>query len=443
MRNRPLFYVCLIITLVISIVVFTGKETFIEEEKRSPVETHQVSGDEIWVTGTIYNIESGETYQALYLQNNFVIDTKDKNLMYQESKMIAYVDSKIQVHIGNTIRIKGELSLFQDARNPGNFDQKLYYQKQNIHGMVWAEQPEIMDDTIWSFRSRIYDFRKIWQANLIKAMGEKDGAILGAMMLGEKRAMDDDVKSLYQANGISHVLAISSLHLSFIGVGVYQTLRRLTGSYPAAGVAGISFLALYILMIGFTVSAVRALVMFLFRVGADITGRRYDAPTAFGAAAVIVLMWRPLSLYDGGFWMSFGSVGAILFVLPIVQGAYQTADHKGKKGMFLASIFASLSINLILLPMQLYYFYEYPTYSIVLNLYVIPLMSALLAAGIAGSILWLIAPGPGTAAFFLCKGILWLYEKGCQLMMGLPVARVISGQPKLWQVIIYYLVKLF
>ena len=114
-------------------------------------------------------------------------------------------------------------------------------------------------------------------------------------------------------------MAISGLHLSFIGIGMYKMIRRITGSYPVGGVFGILFLMLYIFMIGFTVSAVRALVMFLFRVGADMAGRHYDAPTALSVAAVAVLVWRPLNLYDGGFWLSFGAVFAILAVVPVVQ----------------------------------------------------------------------------------------------------------------------------
>lgn len=114
-------------------------------------------------------------------------------------------------------------------------------------------------------------------------------------------------------------MAISGLHLSFVGIGMYKILRRLTGSYPVGGAFGILFLMLYILMIGFTVSAVRALVMFLFRVGADMAGRHYDAPTALSAAAVVVLLWRPLSLYDGGFWLSFVAVFAVLTVVRVVQ----------------------------------------------------------------------------------------------------------------------------
>ena len=171
---------------------------------------------------------------------------------------------------------------------------------------VFADHTEVISKDEWRIRECLATLREQWSAILIHTLGERDGGMLSAIMLGDRSRLDRERLELYQINGIGHLLAISGLHLSFIGIGIYQILRRLTGSYTIGGACGILFLVLYILMIGLTVSAVRALIMFLFRVGAEMTGRRYDAPTVLSSAAVIVLLWRPLSLYDGGFWLSFG-----------------------------------------------------------------------------------------------------------------------------------------
>lgn len=197
------------------------------------------------------------------------------------------------------------------------------------------------------------------------------------MMLGEKSGMDAEVKSLYQASGIGHILAISGLHLSFLGVGAYHILRKVSGSFGPSGAVGIGLLFVYVLMIGLTVSVVRSLIMFLFRVGADITGRHYDAPTALAVSAAVILCWRPLYLYDGGFWLSFGAVLAMILLLPEFQGL----PWQG--------LWASLCVNIVLLPVLLYYFYEFPVYSTFLNLLIIPLTSALLVLGMTGSLLTL------------------------------------------------------
>ena len=428
MKNRPLLCTCLILLAGVILSVFAGGSALIRQLRPSPLEIHAKQGEVLAITGQAYKIEKREKHQAVYLKNNSILQIqKDQKQSFQESKFILYTDPEIQIHIGNAIRAAGELSFFQNARNPGNFDQKLYYQRQDIHGSAWAKEVEVVDDSIWKIRDWLSEFRSQWKKALIQAMGERDGNVLSAMLLGEKSEMDPDTKELYQVSGIGHILAISGLHLSFIGIGAYRIFRRMTGSYTAGGIAGILLLVLYVMMIGVTISAVRALVMFLFRVGADMTGRHYDPPTALAAAAAAVLLWRPLSLYDGGFWLSFGAVFAMIIVLPIF------------KGLPVQGFWASVSINLTILPVMLFYFFEFPPYSLLLNLFVIPLMSAMLFLGLLGSAAY--AAGIPIAVFGLriCKVILWLYEKCCEIGMGIPGARMIAGKPRLWQIAAYYI----
>ena len=69
--------------------------------------------------------------------------------------------------------------------------------------------------------------------------------------------------------------------MSFIGMGVYGALRRIGLGFVTAGLLGGGVLVLYTLMIGAGVSSLRALIMFLVRIGADMTGRDYDLPTVY------------------------------------------------------------------------------------------------------------------------------------------------------------------
>ncbi len=511
MKDRPLMYTCLVILVLIMLAVTCGREKLVRELRPSPLESAAPPGGAVVLQGQVYQTEQRSDYQRLYL--------KDNSIQYQEqtvreSRMIIYTDSNLQIHMGNKIRVRGEVSFFENARNPGNFDQKRYYQIRDIHGMVWAEEITLLDAGVWRWRSKLAEFRRRWQEALVSALGEEDGTAMGAMMLGERAEMDQELQSLLKAAGISHIIAISGLHLSFIGIGMYKIIRRLTGSYPVGGVFGILFLMLYILMIGFTVSAVRALVMFLFRVGADMAGRHYDAPTALSVAAVVVLMWRPLSLYDGGFWLSFGAVLAIFSVVPVVQegifiralysngqkmktkaivqedisvyascstnvlhsgpvqvpdnrrGETQSFPRQNRKGetqscpgqnrkdgflsgylmgvwghvwqIIIQGLTASAGINLVILPILLYYFFEFPLYSFVLNLFVIPLMSVLLFLGMTGSLFALWSAPVSTVLFWMCSKILWIYKISCEITLDLPGARVVIGKPDLWQIAVYY-----
>lgn len=419
--------ISLLVVLVYGAVIVFGGAKVIEELRPSGIEVYVPDGENIQLSGEIYQKEDREDYQILYLKNNSV---KYRNQSFKESKLIIYDEKKEKVNIGNYIVAYGAVSIYQKERNPGNFNQKLYYQKQNIHAMVWTESIEIYEGKYKTGRNHIkeqlYQFRQKWKKHLCASMGEENGSILTAMLLGEKSEMDTDVKASYQVNGIGHILAISGLHLSVIGVGLYQIVRRMTGSYTFGGIVGILFLTIYTAMIGMGVSVMRAFIMFLFRVGADMVGRKYDSITALFVAAAVVLLWRPLYLYDGGFWMSFGAVFAILIVLPVFQR------------LPLQSFWASVSINAVLLPVQLYFFYEFPTYSILLNLWVIPLMSGVLFLGILGSILSVWIGFPGDMILRICNLIFWIYEKSCEAILRLPGARLVTGQPEWWQMAGYY-----
>ena len=79
----------------------------------------------------------------IYLKENSIYSNSKK---FQESKIIIYTNSSQKLHIGNQIKVCGKVSFYEEARNPGNFDQKFYYQKQGIHVGVLtkAEQVEIV-----------------------------------------------------------------------------------------------------------------------------------------------------------------------------------------------------------------------------------------------------------------------------------------------------------
>lgn len=413
MRNRPLCSVCLMVFLIFSIGMTAGGSRFFREPM--PPEIKKQAGKEVQITGQVYQIEVRESYQILYLI-----------LSKKTARILVYDDAKQSVQIGNKVNVKGELSLFEEARNPGNFDQKFYYEKQKIGAFLWAEALRVTDRESNPLKQGLYELRQKWKRILIDAAGEEDGGALAAILLGEKQGMDREIRELYQVNGIAHVLAISGLHLSFLGVGVYHLLRRITGSYTVGGLAGVLFLSAYILMIGMTVSAFRAMVMFLFRIGADLSGRHYDSPTALAAAAVTVCMWRPLSLYDSGFWLSFGALIAIIFILPIF------------KNLPAQSLWASVSVNLFLLPILMYSFYEVPIYGVFLNLIVIPLLSVLMAVGLIGTMISLFWEHAGEAIFLCCRIIFRVYEHSCEAALRLPFARVVTGQQDIWKILFYY-----
>ena len=93
----------------------------------------------------------------------------------------------------------------------------------------------------------------------------------------------------------------------------------------------------------------------------------------------------------------------------------------------------------MIFPILAWYFFEFPPWSLILNLVVIPLFSVLLVSGLVGSLLLWASIPLGELLLGVCKGIFWLYEGCCRIAALLPGARVITGQPEVWQMVFYYL----
>lgn len=224
MRNRPLLGVCLVILCVMTFTIFFGGERFVKELQPSPLETYVTDGESVTVCGTIYRREYKEKCQMIYLKDNSVYSNSDK-YQFQESKIIIYANSNEKLQIGNQVRVQGSVSFYENARNPGNFDQKFYYQKQGIHGLVWADHIQKTEDTVNKRAESLFQFRSRWKQILIRELGEKDGASLAAILIGEKNGMDQETKELYRVNGIGHILAISGVKTQNLAIPITRRTR--------------------------------------------------------------------------------------------------------------------------------------------------------------------------------------------------------------------------
>ena len=232
---------------------------------------------------------------------------------------------------------------------------------------------------------------------------------------------------------------------------------------PAAA-AGSVLLVLYGTMVGFSVSACRAIGMYLIRMLGEVAGRTYDMLTALGVMAAVMVAGNPFYLHSSGFLLSFGSVLGLGVVCPAlfperprkpsgagnagktgkpsfwewVQGAVldKIRSLPEKAAVALGqSLRASISITLATLPIQLWFYYEVPTYSVFLNLLVIPFVKPLMILGLAA----MGVPGLGFLAGVDCL-ILGGYEFLCGCFDRLPFRAWNPGCPQLWQVAVYYLV---
>lgn len=419
MRQRPLAVLAL---LVFAILWLLPVRLFYE-----PLQVSEKC--EVQVRGHITRRIQKEDETQLYL--------RDCQIQYGEEQfetryLLAYLKTAAEYPVGCYLSLSGTLYPIEEPTNPGQFNSKLYYQGKKIAYTLYADRSVVLAEQV----SPVLEGLLEWKERLIqvyeKVLDEKDSALLKAMVLGAKEELDAEIKELYQKNGISHLLAISGLHISLVGMGLYRLLRRVSGSYLLSGMLSILFLTCYGWVTGASVSAVRAVLMCVLSIVADLAGRTYDMITALAAAALVLMLTNPLSVRQSAFLLSFGAVLGIALLQPVCQLYFS------KPGKLLQSLSVSFSVLFLTFPLLLCFFYEYPLYSTILNLLVIPLMSVLMVCGILCGLSGLFSLWMARIFAFPCHLILALYEWTGEKCLSLPGAVLSIGRPDTWKILLYY-----
>lgn len=470
MRKRPLSVGCLVVVILICIATSLSR--------KEPWNCPELEGQTVIVQGRVYQKEvkpqGGQDKTVVYLKqvsfagDNPVEDQSvvqeetaegqllvqkeaaERQLLVQEEaaekqllvqgkcaekpadtkateNILCYLREGVpEPEIGSLVILKGTLKNFQQPTNPGQFNAPFYYQILRISFRLNQAEIQVKSDKFYKISEGLYQLRRKAGSKVDALLPEQEASVMKTMLLGEKGILDEEIKGLYQRNGIAHILAISGLHISMIGMGLYQLLRRAGLKIRLSAILASMVIVLYGMMTGFAVSAIRAIAMFLLQMLAQILGRTYDRITALAVAAVLVLVEQPLYLFHSGFQFSFLCVLGISLILPVLGNV-----RKGKK------LFEGIALMAVTLPVYLGVFYQIPVYSIFLNFIVLPMMSILMGAGIVMILAAFLCTPLGIPAAWLITGILMVYERLGLFTEQLPYHYWTPGCPAKWQLAVY------
>jgi competence protein ComEC len=262
-------------------------------------------------------------------------------------------------------------------------------------------------------------------------LSEKESGALIAMLLGEKYLLDEELKNLYQENGISHILAISGLHISLIGMFVFKLLRKLKVPLIPATIFAILFIYSYGILTNFSVSTNRSVVMMMILLLSTILGKTYDMLSATALSAFIILLHNPLQIFSAGFLLSFGAVLGIAVLIPCLKELFPA------KPAIVNSIYLSISAQIITMPMVLTFFFQFPVYSLLINLLILPCTSALVLSAIFAGIAGIICLPLGVFCIGGTNYILKFHEWVCRIGSNLPGNLITPGKPDALQLFLY------
>lgn len=407
-----------------------SEELFSEE--LSAAEKAEYGGGVIRISGVIEKVSEGTYSKRLMLKkccingrrlvNNIVLEISDNTSYGWSARRGDHVEANVELEASQSM-----LPVPAAAANPGQFDLRQYYK--SLGYLYYIEEPEVI--SVAGGKNRIV-YRLDSLKTSLKAVYRKcctatDAGVYAAMVTGDRSDMDSTISELFSAAGIGHILAISGLHISLIGMGLYKLLRRIGFLCPMSAIISGIFVVLFGVMTGNSVSATRAIVMFVCAVNAQVLGRRYDILSAVSLSAIILILKNPYVIANSGFLLSFMAIAGVAVVTD------------GFSVKWLKWLTGPAAIQLATFPIILWFYYEVPVYSVFLNLIVVPLMSLIMISALGCGMLGLISIPAG--CFFAGAGhyILILFQYGSELMLSLPGSVFVAGRPELWQVMVYYI----
>lgn len=338
---------------------------------------------------------------------------------------------------GDSLYIEGEFKQPEEARNYKGYNYKQYLKTKKIIGTVELEKAKILKSSNGSF---IHNIQKYIKDTINGTLTDEEGNLLLAILLGDKDKLSEDIQESFKTSNLSHMLAVSGAHVSYIILGLTYVLQNSIIGKKNGKIVCIFFLLVFMAITNFTPSVTRACIMAILTLFSSIIYRKSDVYTNISVAALITLIFNPYSLLDLGFQLSYGgTIGIIIFIKRIQEKKSNSKVINYIKQMALVSIYA----NIIIIPIMMYHFNTVSFTFIISNIMASPILGIIVITGflfIIASIT--VKPLTRLIAIFI-KPILSILIKISQICSKLPFSNILVVTPYMFNVISYYAIILY
>lgn len=413
-----------IIVILICLIISIGYVSILEN-KYSKISDMPIK-EMVTIISDIQEKEYKKVCTAKIVRNNKKILINIK--MSQDIPSIKY---------GDSLYIEGEFKQPEEARNYKGYNYKQYLKTKKIIGTVELEKVKILKSSNGSF---IHNIQKYIRDTINGTLTDEEGNLLLAILLGDKDKLSEDIQESFKTSNLSHMLAVSGAHVSYIILGLTYVLQNSIIGKKNGKIVCIIFLLAFMAITNFTPSVTRACIMAILTLFSSIIYRKSDVYTNISVAALITLIFNPYSLLDLGFQLSYGgTIGIIIFIKRIQEKKSNSKVINYIKQMALVSIYA----NIIIIPIMMYHFNTVSFTFIISNIMASPILGIIVITGFLFIITSItVKPLTRLIAIFI-KPILSILIKISQICSKLPFSNILVVTPYMFNVISYYAIILY
>ena len=344
-------------------------------------------------------------------ENKSVLKTSSVNGKKFVTKILFYE----KLDRGGTYKILGKFTPPLPAMNEGNFDYAKNKMAQGIYalGKINSFQKISEPKGFYKFSNALIDrAKKFYRDNL----DERNSKLMSSIILADRSLMEESEKDRFNTLGMSHILAVSGLHIGVLVLFLEGIIKGLTKNKKLTDILVTALIFFYIVTIGMPISALRAFLFYLLYKGNIYLKKDLDLKKIYFLSLSIILFINPMAIYSISLLMPYGAIFGLIFVYPVLN------SRLAGSGLVKKSFVGTSSVIISLFPLLNYYFDGFSLLVFLANLIIVPIYSVIITLGfimglgifpgILGKVLNILMNATyGLESIFAAKGSIFLALK--------------------------------
>ena len=345
-----------------------------------------------------------------YQNNKYTIYLKNK-----ETIIVNYeIDTKLDIEYGDILNITGTFYKPYNNTISNLFNYKKYLERKRIYYILNADSLQ----KIKSNENIIYDIKNflINRINKIK----KSSSYILAFVLGIKNEIEKEINTSYQENGVSHLFAISGMHISLFSGLLYFLIKKISYNNYYNFFVVLSFWLFYMILLDYPISVVRTIIMFsLFKIN-KLFNLKIKNLDLMLLVFIIITLFNPYVIYEVSFQFSY----IISFYLVVFNKQINKVKYK--------KLYMSFICFLVSFPIVIYNYCQFSLISIIINIFFIPYVSFII---FPLSLITLLFPFLDNILFFFIN----ILENISLFLSNINIFKIVLARPNVYLILFYYI----
>lgn len=436
--------------IVIMIIFFTISYTYISICEKSFKDKYK-NIEEITAVATIVGNPKEKEYKTTY---KIKVESVNGNREYKNTYLqleIKKANDGITYKYGQKLLIAGTFKEADGKRNNSGFDYKEYLKINKIYGIITAKQESIKVLKEKNLNIVLININKCSnkiKENTNKLFDKNEANLLSGILIGDKEGIEKEVQENFRDSNLSHMLAVSGAHVSYVILGITYVLKKVKVNKLWSNMITIVTLCCFIFLTGASPSVIRACIMAIYIIIGHMMHRKTKLISSVSLSLLIILILNPYKLFDIGLQLSYGgTIGIILFsgVLAkkaklnnLLEGFVNKLKYRVKQ-----LIVVCVSANLIIFPIIAAHYSTMCLTFVISNICAGPILGVIIILGfitIFVSFVSIDIAKPFALILNIFIQILMYITKICS---SLPFSKLYIKTPSLSQIIIYYMILIF